>query len=182
MLYIMKRTTSVAVIFTLLCMLVDSKEEENVALRGRATMSSTYIPDGPLSAAINAIDGNQDSTFSHASCVTTDIEDYPWWRVDLLESHTISRITITHRKGCCSSFSGAEILIGDSLANNGNNNARCAKITSTSGGATETFHCNGMQGRYVNVALPGKNGVVTFCEIQIFGVPVNNKFCWDRSF
>ncbi|XP_056418941.1 uncharacterized protein LOC130360477 [Hyla sarda] len=96
---------------------------QNVALRGRATQSTNY--EG-LSAAINAIDGNTDPIFAHGSCFSTkDFETSPWWRVDLLETYQISHITITNRGDCCADYiNGAEILIGDSLTNNGNNNPR----------------------------------------------------------
>ncbi|XP_068136035.1 fucolectin-like [Hyperolius riggenbachi] len=186
MVYMMKITMSAVAIFTLLGMLVDAKlTEENVALRGRATMSSKYYgPDSSLTDAMNAIDGNTDTNYYHGSCVSTNGEFSPWWRVDLLESYKISHVVFTARGDCCGDdhMNGAEILIGDSLANNGNDNARCATITSSPQGSTQTFHCAGMKGRYVNIIMRKKHTALYFCEIQIFGVPVNDNVCFDRSY
>ncbi|KAM9316349.1 fucolectin-like [Gastrophryne carolinensis] len=144
--------------------------DKNVALMGRATQSTNFKT---LSSAINAIDGNLDPIYNHGSCFSSESENSPWWRVDLLKTHKISHIMITGRGDCCADYlNGAEILVGDSLANNGNNNARCAQITSIPLGATQTFNCFDMKGQYVNVVLPGKTGYMTFCEIQIYGAPV----------
>ncbi|XP_077345306.1 fucolectin-like isoform X1 [Lithobates pipiens] len=164
------------IIFTFLWTIASSnKIYKNVALQGRATQSTNYET---LSTATNVIDGNLDSEYKHGSCFSSKSQPSPWWRVDLLVSHKISHIMITSRGDCCADYlNGAEILIGDSLANNGNNNLRCAQITSIPQGATETFHCFDMKGRYVNVILPGKTGYITFCEIEIYGVPVINDEC-----
>ncbi|KAM4042619.1 fucolectin-like [Anomaloglossus baeobatrachus] len=144
---------------------------QNVALRGRATQSTNYET---FSAAINAIDGNVDPIYRHGSCFQSESELSPWWRLDLLETHRISHITITNRGDCCADLiSGAEILIGDSLANHGNNNARCVKITTIPLAGTQTFQCDGMTGRYVNIVKPGVTGYLSFCEVEVFGSPLN---------
>lgn len=149
---------------------------QNVALRGRATHSTNFA--GGLSSATNAIDGNVDPLYPRGSCFSSQSELSPWWRLDLLERHKISYITITNRGDCCADYiNGAEILIGDSLANNGNNNPRCAVITTIPLADTKNFLCNNMEGRYVNIILPGKTGYLTFCEVQVFGVPVNDPSC-----
>ncbi|XP_068136036.1 fucolectin-like [Hyperolius riggenbachi] len=168
-----KRSISLPILILLLVS-VDA-QFENLALRGRATMSSIYLPDGPRTAAIHAIDGNTDPINDHGSCFSTDNQFSPWWRVDLLESYIIFYVAITVRGDCCAEYiTGAEILIGDSLASYGNDNPRCALITSLPLGATQTYYCPWMRGRYVNVALLGRNGVITFCEIQIFGVATSD--------
>ncbi|XP_073529891.1 fucolectin-like [Phyllobates terribilis] len=164
--------------FTLLMILAMSNGEElqNVALRGRAT-SSTNV--GGPSSTISAIDGNNDSDYHHGSCFSSKFEASPWWRVDLLETYKISHITITNRGECCAELSsGAEILIGDSLANNGNNNPRCEKITSIPLAGSQTFQCHGMTGRYVNIIRPGITGYLSFCEVQVFAAPLNICHCY----
>ncbi|KAE8605644.1 hypothetical protein XENTR_v10015258, partial [Xenopus tropicalis] len=151
---------------------------ENLALRGRATQSSTYYNYvfGYLASAINAIDGNMDSNFYHGSCSFTNNDMSPWWRVDLLKSHKISQIVVTNRGDCCGNLiDGAQILVGDSLENNGNNNPSCSEINYLPNGGTQTFECNGMAGRYVNIIIPGKETYLTLCEVQVFGVPVSKK-------
>ncbi|XP_018431282.1 PREDICTED: fucolectin-like [Nanorana parkeri] len=145
---------------------------ENVALQGQATQSSIYRSqdNGYLTNAINAIDGNLDSDAFHGSCSHTHNDLSPWWRVDLLRPYKIAYITITNRGDCCSErLSGAEILVGDSLANNGNDNPRCATVTSIPTGGTQTFRCDGMVGRFVNIILRGKSEFLQLCEVQVFG-------------
>ncbi|XP_073418094.1 fucolectin-like isoform X2 [Dendrobates tinctorius] len=150
---------------------ISRKGVQNVALRGRPTQSTNFES---LSAAINAIDGNVDPLYQHGSCFSSKSEPSPWWRVDLLETYTISHITITTRGDCCPDLiNGAEILIGDSLANNGNNNPRCVKITTIPQAGSQTFQCDGMTGRYVNIIRPDITGYLSFCEVEVYGSPVN---------
>ncbi|XP_040204112.1 fucolectin-like [Rana temporaria] len=147
-----------------------SAQYRNIALQGRATQS-TIINDqryGFLGAAVNAIDGNQDPEAFHGSCSHTHYHLSPWWRVDLLKPYKIAYITITNRNDYSSRINGAEILIGDSLSDNGNHNPRCALITSIPSGATQTFYCHGMAGRYVNIIIRGKTEYLTLCEVQIW--------------
>ncbi|OCT81542.1 hypothetical protein XELAEV_18028365mg [Xenopus laevis] len=151
---------------------------DNLALRGRATQSSTFYNYvyGYLAAAINAIDGNMDTNFYHGSCSYTNNDMSPWWRVDLLKPHKISQIVVTNRGDCCGDLiDGAQILVGDSLENNGNNNPSCAEINYLPNGETQFFECNGMVGRYVNIIIPGKETYLTLCEVQVFGEPVSKK-------
>ncbi|XP_018430855.1 PREDICTED: pentraxin fusion protein-like, partial [Nanorana parkeri] len=151
----------------------ESSANKNLALQGRATQSTNY---NALSSAMNAIDGNTESNYNQGSCFSSVSQLSPWWRVDLLETYNISHIMVTNRGDCCAAnINGVEILVGDSLANNGNNNPRCAQIGSIQLGGTSTFYCPNMKGRYVNVILRGKTGYLTFCEIQVFGTPVPNE-------
>ncbi|KAL6462448.1 hypothetical protein MHYP_G00288700 [Metynnis hypsauchen] len=93
-------------------------------------------------------------------------------------------------------LSGGEIRTGDSVDNNGNNNPRCAVISSIDkSNPTMSFECNGMggragvissipagksitlnfekgiSGRYVNVVIPRDNKVLTLCEVEVYGYP-----------
>ena len=38
-------------------------------------------------------------------------------------------------------------------------------------GSTKTFVCNGMEGRYVNIVIPGNNKILTLCEVEVTGQP-----------
>ncbi|XP_064410081.1 fucolectin-like [Latimeria chalumnae] len=142
---------------------------ENVALRGKATQSSVFQGEGfHVGNAINGIDGNHNSNYNLGSCTHTEFENNPWWRVDLLDEYRISRIVITNRGNCCSKrLNGAEIRIGNSLTNNGNDNPKCGAVTLAK--QTMEFQCNSMTGRYVNVYLPGINKALHLCEVEVFG-------------
>ncbi|KAM4042623.1 fucolectin-like [Anomaloglossus baeobatrachus] len=149
---------------------------ENLALRGRATQSSIYKDGnyGYMAMAINAIDGNLNTNYHHGSCSHTNNDWSPWWRVDLLKSYRISHIIITNRQDCCAErLLGTEILVGDSLSDDGNNNPRCALVRIIPPGGSQTFYCHNMVGRYVNIILRGRKEYLHLCEVQVFGAAVH---------
>uniref|UniRef100_A0A673MQS3 Si:ch211-215k15.4 n=1 Tax=Sinocyclocheilus rhinocerous TaxID=307959 RepID=A0A673MQS3_9TELE len=147
---------------------------ENVALKGKATQISLY----GNSFASNAIDGNKDGDYSHGSCSHTANNLNPWWRLDLLKRHKVFSVVITNRADSVPErLNGAEIRIGNSLDNNGNNNPRCAVISSIPPGFSTTFECHGMEGRYINVVIPGWEEYLTLCEVEFF--IQNYEFTWN---
>ncbi|XP_053182865.1 fucolectin-like [Scomber japonicus] len=139
---------------------------ENLALQGKASQSTLYSYH---SDAYHAIDGNRDSKWEDASCTCTNNNFSPWWRLDLQKTHKLFSVKITNRDAVPERLNGAEIRIGDSLSNNGNNNPRCAVISHIPAGFTQTFQCNGMDGRYVNIVIPGRNEYLTLCEVEVYG-------------
>ncbi|XP_029307766.1 fucolectin-1-like [Cottoperca gobio] len=139
---------------------------ENLALQGKATQSSLHS----TGIAYNAIDGNRASNWNQASCTHTSNNLNPWWRLDLRKTHRVFSVYITNTLDSVPTrLNGAEIRIGDSLENNGNNNPRCAVISSISGGFTQGFQCNGMDGRYVNIVIPGRTEYLILCEVEVYG-------------
>ncbi|KAL1259902.1 hypothetical protein QQF64_010479 [Cirrhinus molitorella] len=143
---------------------------ENVALQGKDTQSSLH----GYGIASNANDGNKDAVYFHGSCSHTEKELNPWWRLDLLKKHKVFSVVITNRADTPSSrLNGAEIRIGNSLDNNGNNNPMCAVISSIPAGLSTTFKCNGMEGCYINVVIPGREEYLTLCEVEVYGSPLD---------
>lgn len=143
---------------------------ENVALKGKATQSNLY----GNGFASNAIDGNKDGVYGHGSCTHTVNDLNPWWRLDLLKRHKVSSVVITNTIDSVPvRLNGAEIRIGNSLDNNGNNNPRCAVISSIPPGFSSTFECDGMEGRYINVVIPGRQEYLTLCEVEVYGSPLD---------
>ncbi|XP_051263502.1 fucolectin-7 isoform X1 [Dicentrarchus labrax] len=138
---------------------------ENLALQGKATQSSLY----GLGIAYNAIDGNRANSWNQPSCTHTNNDMNPWWRLSLPKTHKVFSVKVTNRDEVEERINGAEIRIGDSLDNNGNNNPRCAVIPSIPAGATAEFQCNGMDGRYVNIVIPGRTEYLTLCEVEVYG-------------
>ncbi|XP_016112861.1 fucolectin-5-like [Sinocyclocheilus grahami] len=141
--------------------------EENLALKGTAVQSTTYYSWG----AANAIDGIRYAPGTASFCSITLNQLNPWWRLDLLDYYYIYKVTITNRADCCPErITGVEIRIGNSLENNGNNNPRCAVVTSPlPAGSTVSFSCGGMEGRYVNMYLPDIQMYLTLCEVEVYG-------------
>lgn len=48
---------------------------------------------------------------------------------------------------------------------------RCAVITDPVPGSTNNYDCKGMEGRYINIVIPGTSRVLTLCEVEIKGQP-----------
>uniref|UniRef100_A0A8C2A240 Fucolectin tachylectin-4 pentraxin-1 domain-containing protein n=1 Tax=Cyprinus carpio TaxID=7962 RepID=A0A8C2A240_CYPCA len=126
---------------------------------GKAVQSSTFYFQ-----ANNAID-NVDFYCTH-----TETEMNPWWRLDLIDLQIIQEVIITNRMDCCfEQINGAEIRIGNSLENNGNNNPKCAVISGIPAGQSVSYSCGEMQGRYLNVVIPGDSKQLSLCEVRVYG-------------
>uniref|UniRef100_A0A8C9RE24 Fucolectin tachylectin-4 pentraxin-1 domain-containing protein n=1 Tax=Scleropages formosus TaxID=113540 RepID=A0A8C9RE24_SCLFO len=140
--------------------------EKNVALKGTATQSSQYDSYG---AAGNAIDGNRNTKYTDGSCTHTKQDSKPWWRLDLQDVFTVTSVTITNRGDCCSErIDRAEIRVGNSLDDNGNQNPLYTVLLS--------LLCNWTMGRYVNVVLPEPD-FLTLCEVEVNG-HASSGWCW----
>ncbi|XP_067303747.1 uncharacterized protein [Pseudorasbora parva] len=139
----------------------------NLAIGGSATQSSTI---GSWIAE-QAIDFNP-GVYPNPSlvCSSTDIQTNPWWRLDLHHIYRVSRVVVTNRRDYMPErINGAEIRIGNSLENNGNNNTICAVISRIPAGVSSTYMCNDMEGRYVNLIIPGDSKVLSLCEVEVYG-------------
>ncbi|XP_044150500.1 uncharacterized protein LOC122938780 isoform X3 [Bufo gargarizans] len=141
----------------------------NVAPKGLAKQSSLYNMYGEPK---NAIDGSLDSNYLYIQCAGTSEQENPWWMVDLKSEYKVFTVAVTNRGDCCPErIHGAEIMIGNSDEKAGTKNPRCGVITSMDYGQTLAFECDGMEGRYVSIFIPGANRSVTICEVQVFGLP-----------
>ncbi|XP_039649988.1 uncharacterized protein LOC120555387 [Perca fluviatilis] len=143
----------------------------NIAQLGTVMQSSVF----DIGVPELAIDGNRASVWAQGSCSHTLNDFKPWWRLDLLKTYKINTVTITNRRDAVHErINGAEIRIGNSLNDNGNDNPRCAVISSIAAGASKTFVCNEMEGRYVNIVIPGRQEYLTLCEVEVTGQPSVN--------
>ncbi|XP_076842398.1 uncharacterized protein LOC143486818 isoform X2 [Brachyhypopomus gauderio] len=134
--------------------------KKNIALGAQAVQSSTAF-SGP---AENAVDGNTESDYYQYSCTHTATEDNPWWRVELPDAYNITTVKITNRGDCCSErLYGAQIRIGNSLENNGNDNKLIATV-----GSRISYKFFPVEGRFVNIIIPGRQKILTLCEVKIF--------------
>ncbi|KAI7790233.1 uncharacterized protein LOC130550823 [Triplophysa rosa] len=138
----------------------------NVALDGVATQSSTFEDW----SADRGIDGDRGLLQQNTGCAeTAPGNSNPWWRLDLRDVYHVIRVVITNGNDCCPErVNGAEIRIGNSLENNGNNNPLCAVIPGIPAGQSYTYPCGGMVGRYVNVFRPGTDKILTMCEVEVY--------------
>jgi mono/diheme cytochrome c family protein len=87
--------------------------EENIAVKGKATQSSTDYEG----AAARAIDGNTDGHYFNSSSTThCREEDDPWWELDLGTAATIEKVVIWNRTdapGIGARLNGARIILLD---------------------------------------------------------------------
>ncbi|KAI7790686.1 hypothetical protein IRJ41_009707, partial [Triplophysa rosa] len=151
---------------------VEVYETDNLASKGTVTQSSTYL----TRVAQHAVDGVRDGQDIGTYCSSTSLESVPWWRLDLLDVYEINTVIISARPDCCVvQTNGAEILIGNSLENNGNNNPICAVTSGLLLGHTISYSCGVMEGRYVNLFIPGSI-VLSLCEVEVYG-----KFLGQRT-
>ncbi|CAM4630546.1 unnamed protein product [Leuciscus chuanchicus] len=110
-----------------------------------------------------------DSNWYNAACTHTDADRDPWWRVDLGEVYDVSRVNILNRGDAVPErINGAQIRIGNSLVNNGNNNELAVTVVSIPAGVIKTFDFKSIKGRYVNIVIPGSYEYLTLCEVQVF--------------
>ncbi|XDV35020.1 hypothetical protein PO909_005075 [Leuciscus waleckii] len=137
----------------------------DLALGATAVQSSTFEGAG----AQRAVDGNRDSNFTLGSCSHTKWDSDPWWRVDLGKAYEVTRVSITNRgDGSTQRINGAQIRIGNSLENNGNNNELVETVEFIPAGVTKIFTFKPINGRYVNIFIPGRNEYLTLCEVKVF--------------
>ncbi|XP_073536105.1 fucolectin-like [Phyllobates terribilis] len=148
----------------------------NIARNGEASQLSDYVYP-IMGYAKNAIDGIKDTNYHKGSCTHTNYEKNPWWKLDLKQTYKIANVVISNRMDCCKErLTGAEIRIGNSADNN---NPVCDKVKNVAS-ATLSFCCNGMEGQYVSVVIPGRSESLSLCEVEVYGDPINraNKVCW----
>lgn len=51
---------------------------------------------------------------------------------------------------------------------------RCGVIAKPESGSTNTYKCKRMEGRYINIVIPGKRTFLTICEVKVIGQPSKN--------
>ncbi|XP_030230654.1 fucolectin-like [Gadus morhua] len=136
----------------------------NVALSNTAIQSTTFHG----AVAERAIDGNSSPQWDQGSCSHTHSLAKQWWRLELPGVYRVSEIHVTNRNEFREWLNGIEIFIGNSRANNGNDNPRCAIINDDPGCLTQTVKCWGMEGRFINF-YKSSSGYLQLCEVKVYG-------------
>ncbi|XP_062371996.1 fucolectin-like [Sardina pilchardus] len=152
---------------------VFGKPAENLALGKEAKQSSFFSYDNRYSFAPMAVDGSRANS-DFPLCSGTNGLDHPWWLVDLLEDYIVTTVTITSRDDCCEHLLiNAEIHVSSSPEiDTYSNNSLCVVMEDgIPRGATNTYVCPDMTGRYVAVLQRGQGAYVFLCEVEVTGVP-----------
>ena len=154
-----------------------------------ATSSSTVGWGGEPN---RAIDGTTHGSFNQASCTHTDnrvnadgsaytggaVAPPNWWQLDLGTPSLINHIDLWHRTDCCQDrLQTAKVYISDTPNYNtpGSNTRECGALSSFSNTPEKTICGSAMgPGQFVTVAHQssdgGGEGIVSICEIKVWGV------------
>ncbi|XP_073485548.1 fucolectin-1-like [Aquarana catesbeiana] len=142
----------------------------NIARTGEASQSSDLQPFTLIAYAYRAIDSVKDTNFQHGFCSYTRNDQSPWWRLDMKRKYKVVHVVLTGRTDCCMErLMGAKVLVGNSPDNN---NPVCGTVTQITD-PKSTFFCNGMEGQYVSVVIPGRSEILTICELEVYGEPMS---------
>jgi RHS repeat-associated protein len=144
----------------------------NLALNRPAMQSST----GYDAIAQRGVDGNPDGDFWHYSVTHTNVENQPWWQVDLQSVSALQYLSVWNRTDCCGeALSNFYVFVSD-------NPFTATDVTSTQNQpGVSTYYITGQgdtpslimvnrTGRYVRVQL-GNNERLSVAEVQVFGPP-----------
>ncbi|XP_075436994.1 pentraxin fusion protein-like [Ascaphus truei] len=147
----------------------NQRNGENVARDAHVCQSSVYAGGNPK----RAVDDNRAAAYGDGSCTHTGYDSPAWWLVDLKESYKISTVNVVNRQDCCNErLEGALIRIGNSK--NYRKNSVCDAIHDVSSPSV-TVGCNRMEGRYVSIDIPGRSEHLTLCEVEVYGIPVQDR-------
>ncbi|XP_062619031.1 fucolectin-like [Saccostrea cucullata] len=144
----------------------------NVAVGKPAVQSSTFQTDD----AAKAVDGDRGTDIIENTCSHTDIgDDYPWWRVDLLDNYYILTVRIVNR-GMDMYGIDESARLKDVTVNTGVTLSDITKFCgffAGPGGLSQLVTINCPQytmGRYVQISLV--TPYLTLCEVDVFVVGI----------
>ncbi|KAH3702837.1 hypothetical protein DPMN_077863, partial [Dreissena polymorpha] len=136
----------------------------NLAIGKRAYQSSTH----ERGAATDAVDGCTDGTYNNYCCTHTEIEDGPWWEVDLGGDFPIKEIVVYNRQDCCSERLAGFVTRISFVSVSTNDDDIVYKEDSQKVPPYVTrIPTQGRRGRFVQLSLPNKRQPLTLCEVEV---------------
>ena len=138
----------------------------NLALGNKASQSSMVYGGH----AYGAIDGNRNGNYFQASCTQTLREDNPFWYVSFEPGLVnVSFVRITNRQDCCQDrLTDFEIRIGNYFGKEAKKSPKCGGLH-TINGNFKIIQCPNMVGRFLTITIPGRDKILTLCEVEVFG-------------
>ncbi|XP_052253163.1 uncharacterized protein LOC127859697 [Dreissena polymorpha] len=137
---------------------VTPDDRVNLAFDKRANQISTAHDGG----AAKAVDGCTDGTYYNYCCTHTEIEDGPWWEVDLGGDFPIKEIVVYNRKDCCSERLDGFVTRISSVNGSTNDADIVYKEDSQEDVPYVTrIPAQGLRGRFVQVSIPNKRQFLT---------------------
>ena len=80
--------------------------------RGKHAVQSSIVFRG---VAEKAVDGNINPSYLNGSCTHTNVEENPWWRVDLGTRYDVTAVTVYNRLHFEERLDNMEIRVGKSF-------------------------------------------------------------------
>ncbi|CAH1274526.1 FGFR3 [Branchiostoma lanceolatum] len=135
----------------------------NVALGKTAIQSSTYSL--VHNKAEKAVDGDRGNSNDH-KCAKTELNDpQPWWKVDLADVYTVSRVSVLIKE----ERENFTVRVGPN--ENFIQNDQCGQTYTATLITGQIFlvHCDPpIPGRYVSVQMMGTEARLTLCEVEVY--------------
>ena len=141
---------------------------ENIALHKSTKQSSNY--HSSLGLSKNAVDGNTSGAWGNRSVThTREVENNPWWEVDLGAVYDISKIEIWNRTDCCRErLDNMKILIKNTANEAGTPFLRQNHRYCLGESYPLTFQ-NNKKGRFVRIQLINPRGILSLAEVKVYG-------------
>ncbi|XP_078374203.1 uncharacterized protein LOC144657733 [Oculina patagonica] len=146
----------------------------NLALNMTTNQSTTFDQDGESDHAVDGI-LELGTTYSEPvqSCISTQIENNPWWMVDLGGIFQIEVVIITNKYQCWEDeFSEVELTIGFREDDPISTQQVCFHNLSHPSKGRIQVSCNQWPynhfGRYFFLSVPKDNWFITFCELEVY--------------
>ena len=137
--------------------------EINLALNGTATQSSTNPSFNK--EALLAIDGDTNGNYGGGSVTVTNVEENPWWQVDLGSNKTIDNIKVFNRTDGCCKANMSNFTV--SVINNSGVEVFTQTFTSFPDPSV-IVNTGGVVGQIVKIQL-NATAPLTLAEVQVFG-------------
>lgn len=149
---------------------------DRIVSKGQPAFQSTTLFGYEGSKAVDGVLGSADNCTSTGFVNSTKGKPTtsPWWAVDLEAEWNVTRILVTNRgDSFADRLSNFEIRVGTTAPfGNGTRDPideanLCNTGLSVPKGETKEFNCTA-SGRYVVIRIPGKNKVLSLCEVQVY--------------
>jgi hypothetical protein len=120
---------------------------------------ASQISTGWGGDSTRAVDGNTDGNFGGNSVTCTQLEDQPWWRVNLLGFYEVSEVVVWNRADCCGDrLNNFDVLVGSH---------KCGSVRGAA--LTNPVKCDKLlKGSSVTVQLQGRN-YLSLAEVEVYG-------------
>ena len=135
--------------------------------------SHTFSPNLPTRNPRGS-HGSFSSGYSHQSCThTTDLINFAWWKVDLLDVVELSRVRVYNRMEYEMRLTGISIatsINGDAYTNctYWGDDAIPYKVNNSTVKMVEIQSCRGRLTRWVKIEKHLLTGAMTLCEVEVY--------------